>query len=85
MDTAVSMFKMDLLQPAVDLPVYHIGVAEDRYFDNHIVEQHLNIVYNKVTMINTSFKNHGPTVIADAKAASAFIPPKLKRLLAQQP
>lgn len=85
MDTAVSMFKMDLLGERVDLPVYHIGVSEDRYFDNHIVEQHLNIVFNKVTMINTSFKNHGPTVIADAEAANMFIPPKLKKLLARQP
>lgn len=85
MDVSVSMFRMDLLGSKVDLPVYHIGVDEDRYFDNHIVEQHMNIIYNKVTMINTTFKNHGPTVIADAKSASTFLPPKLKRLLAQQP
>lgn len=85
MDTAVSMFKLNLLNERVDLPVFHIGVTEDRYFDNHIVEQHLRVVYSDVTMINTSFKNHGPTVIADEKAASAFIPPRLKRLLAKQP
>ena len=56
-----------------------------RYFDNHVVEQHLAVIYDKVNIIKTSFKNHGPTVIADAAAASVFIPPRLKRLLAQQP
>ncbi len=85
MDVSVSMFRMDLLGTKIDMPVYHIGVDEDRYFDNHIVEQHMNIVFNKVTMIDTDFKGHGPTVIADAKSASAFIPPKLKRLLSHKP
>lgn len=85
MDTTVSMFKMDLLGERVNLPVYYIGVDDDRYFDKHVVEQHMNIVYNKVTVITTHFKEHGPTVIADAEAASAFIPDKLKRILAKQP
>lgn len=85
MDVSVTMMKMNLVNERVDMPVYHIGVGQDRYFDNHVVEQHLNIIFNKVTVIKTSFKNHGPTVIADAKAASAFIPPRLKRLLARNP
>lgn len=85
MDTSVSMFKLNLVNERVNLPVYHIGVDDDRYFDNHVVEQHLAVIYDKVNIIKTSFKNHGPTVIADAAAASVFIPPRLKRLLAQQP
>lgn len=85
MDTTVSMFTLDLLNEKVSLPLYHIGVSEDRYFDHHVVEQHLNVIYDKVTIINTSFKNHGPTVIADEAAAATFIPPRLKRLLAQPP
>lgn len=85
MDTTVTMFTLNMLNERVDLPLYHIGVSEDRYFDHHVVEQHLNIIYNKVTIINTDFKEHGPTVIADAKAASVFIPTQLKRLLARNP
>jgi pimeloyl-ACP methyl ester carboxylesterase len=85
MDTSVSMFTLNLVNERVNLPVYHIGVAEDRYFDNHVVEQHLAVIYDKVTVVQTSFKNHAPTVIADADAASMFIPPKLKRILAQNP
>lgn len=85
MDVAVTMFTMNLVNERVDLPMYHIGVDEDRYFDNHVVEQHLNIIFNKVTIIKTVHKEHGPTVIADAKEAANFIPPQLKRLLARNP
>lgn len=83
-DTALTMFKLNLLDEKVDLPLYHIGVSEDRYFDHDIVEQHLGVIYNKVTMIDTDFKNHGPTVIASAKDADMYIPPKLRRLLARK-
>ena len=83
MDTSVSMFTLNLVNERVNLPVYHVGVGEDRYFDNHVVEQHFAVIYDKVTVIQTSFKNHAPTVIADAKAAGDFIPAKIKRLLAQ--
>lgn len=85
MDTAVSMFTLDLVGEQIDLPVTHVTVESDRYFDNHIVEQHLNVIYNKVTMIKTRHNNHAPTVIADAAAAGQFIPPQLKRLLARKP
>lgn len=85
MDTSVTMFKLNLINEQVDLPVYHIGVSDDRYFDHHVVEQHLNIIYKKVHIIRTDFKDHGPTVIADEKAAGVFIPPQLKRLLARNP
>lgn len=85
MDTSVSMFTLNLLNDKIPLPVYHIGVKEDRYFDNHVVEQHLNIIYDSVHIITTNHNSHAPTVIADAAAAATFIPPRLKRLLAAQP
>jgi pimeloyl-ACP methyl ester carboxylesterase len=81
MDTAVSMLRLNLCEQLVELPVYHIAVAEDRYFDNHIVEQHLSVIYPKVTVIHAESKQHAPTVVADAKAASFIIPAKLRRLL----
>ena len=81
MDNAVTMLTLDLCKQQVDLPVYHVAVAEDRYFDNHIVEQHLGVIYSKVSVIHAHMKQHAPTVIADAKAASELVPPKLRRLL----
>lgn len=84
MDTAVSMFKLDLVKEQVDLPVVHIAVKGDRYFDNHIVEQHLAVIYSKVKVIWASSKQHGPTVIATAKEANSLIPVQLRRILASK-
>lgn len=81
MDTAVSMLKLNLCDKQVDLPVYHIAVKEDRYFDNHIVEQHLGVIYSKVTIIRAQYNQHGPTVIATEREASGLVPAQLKRLL----
>ena len=85
MDTSVSMLTLNLVNERVNLPVYHIGVEGDRYFDNHVVEQHLAIIYDDVRVLKTTFDSHAPTVIADATSATNFVPPKLKRILAQQP
>lgn len=84
MDTTVSMLTIDLLKERVEMPVYHIGVANDRYFDNHIVEQHLGVIYSKVNIIKTDYEHHGPTVIATAEDAKQYIPAQLRRLLARK-
>jgi hypothetical protein len=81
MDNGITMLTLDLCKQQVDLPVFHVTVSEDRYFDNHVVEQHLGVIYNKVTIIPAHMDQHAPTVIADAKAASELVPPKLRRLL----
>lgn len=83
MDTTVSMMKLNLCDKQVDLPVYHVAVAHDRYFNNDLVEQHLGVVYNKVEVIAARMPAHAPTVIADAKAASGIVPLKVRRLLSK--
>jgi pimeloyl-ACP methyl ester carboxylesterase len=82
-ETAVSMFKLDLCKQRLPLKLYHVHVAQDRYFDNHKVEQHLNVIFEKVTAMEMNVAGHAPTVIADAKAASVFIPTKLRRVLSR--
>ncbi len=84
MDTTVSMMKLNLCNVQVDLPVYHVAVAHDRYFDNSLVEQHLGVIYNKVEVIPARMPAHAPTVIADAKAAAGIMPLRIRRLLAKQ-
>ncbi|MCA9344385.1 alpha/beta hydrolase [Candidatus Saccharibacteria bacterium] len=85
MKTGHAMLKIDLLNEKIDLPVYHIGVQDDRYFDNNIVEQHLAVIYRKVNIIPTDFEHHGPTVIATAEDAEQYIPKRLRRILARRP
>ncbi len=82
MDTSVTMFTVDLCNSRVDLPVYHVAVADDRYFDNKVVEQHMQVIFSGFEMIKSKIAGHAPTVVADAKAASVFIPPRVRRLLA---
>lgn len=81
MDTSISMLTLNLCDKTVDLPVYHVAVSLDRYFDNHLVEQHLNVIYSKVTVVPAHMPAHAPTVIADAKAAAGIIPLQIRRLL----
>lgn len=84
MHTARTMFNLDLIGASVDLPVYHVAVEPDRYFNNAVVEQHLHTIYSDVEVVHSKMKGHAPTVVATAKEAAPFIPPKIRRLLAQK-
>lgn len=66
---------------SVNLPVYHIAMADDRYFDNTQTEKSLTQIYNKVHVINSRANNHAPSVIATADEATDFIPDELHDLL----
>lgn len=85
MQTSKEFLQLDNCQLKVDLPVYHVVIEADQYFDNHVVEQHFRIIfseYHEVARLNVA--NHAPSVIADAKSAAPFVPPKLRRLLSKQ-
>lgn len=84
MDTAVTMLKLDLGSSHVDLPVYHVAVDDDHYFDNLQVEQHMRRIYNDFYLIKTKLPAHMPTVLATAKEAGPFIPAKIRQLLRQK-
>lgn len=85
MKTTTEFLDLDNCRTLVDLPVYHIGVKGDRYFDNDIVEQHFRVIFNDYHLLSMlDLTNHAPSVIADEKAASVFIPPKLRRMLQRQ-
>lgn len=69
----------------IDLPVVHIAVDADQYFDNRRVKKHLAMVYNNVTIYKAHIANHAPTVISDVKDAAGFIPPQLRKILLKKP
>lgn len=81
--TGRSMLEANLChqQKPLDVKVIHVHMGEDRYFDNHIVEQHLGIVFKEVESIASVLAGHAPTVIATAKEAAPYIPKKLRRVL----
>lgn len=81
MDNGITMLTLDLCNQRVNMPVYHVAVADDRYFDNQVVEQHLNVIFSEVYIVPSKMDGHAPTVVATAKEAAPFIPNKIRRLL----
>lgn len=79
------MFKVNLCNQQVKLPVYHVGIADDHFFDNHVVEQHMRVIYSGFEYIPAVIDGkHAPTVIASAKESAQFVPKRLRQLLAKQ-
>jgi pimeloyl-ACP methyl ester carboxylesterase len=81
--TTVSMLTLDNCQAQIDLPVWHVGTYNDHFFDNNLVEQHMRVIFKDFHGMTVKMPGHAPTVIADAKMAAPFMPPKLRRALAQ--
>jgi pimeloyl-ACP methyl ester carboxylesterase len=84
MYTSSVMGKLDNCTKRVELPVWHVSAKNDHFFNNHNVEQHLRVIFSDFDGGVIDLTKHAPTVIADAKEASAFIPTRLRRLLSKQ-
>jgi pimeloyl-ACP methyl ester carboxylesterase len=81
MYTNHDMLTVDNCQKQVDLKVWHVAAAGDQYFDHHRVEQHLRVIFSDFEVATNDSAKHAPSVIADAKEASAFVPKKLHQAL----
>jgi len=85
MRTTVEFLTLDNCDRRVDIPVHHVAVKADRYFDRHIVEQHLQVIFSRFNLLAVlQAGNHAPSILADEESAKPYIPPKLRRLLAKQ-
>lgn len=85
MHTMADMFSVNVCDKKINLPVHHVAVKGDRYFDNDIVEQHMRIIYNDFKGYTTNVPGHMPSIVATAEEADPFIPPPLKRILGRKP
>lgn len=81
MHTLKIMLTADLSHQRVNMPVYHVAVKHDFYFDNSLVEQHMRAVYSDFTVMQASVDAHAPTIISTAAEAEPFIPQELRTLL----
>lgn len=79
------MFTLDLTQQKVNLPLVHVGVDSDQYFDNKIVVKNLEKIFTEVTVTKAMLANHAPTIIDDVKEAGAIIPSSVRKMLARKP
>lgn len=82
MKTSVEFLTLDNCGERVDLPVWHVSVDADRYFDNNLVEQHLNVIFSTVKIVKAKLNSHAPSIIADKETARRLIPYKIRNMLA---
>lgn len=85
MYTSNQFLKVDNCQWRIELPVHHISVKADRYFDNHMVEQHMRVIFTDFIEYVSRMDSHAPSVIADMKTAAPLLPQKLRNVLKKQP
>lgn len=83
--TGHAFLTLDNCKISIDLPVWHVSVADDRYFDNHIVEQHMRVIFSDFHEVKSITDNHAPSVIAEMEVAAKMIPLKIRQLLAENP
>lgn len=84
MATSYSFLTFDNCQVRVDLPLWHIGVEMDNYFDKDVVEQHMRVIFNDFYYVSAPVKKHMPNVIAGKKEAANIFPSKIRKLLRQK-
>ena len=85
MSTTISMLTLDNCQKRIDLPVQHVSVGADQFFDHSIVEQHMRVIFTNFTDNVATLDTHAPSIIADKEAASGMFPKALRALLARSP
>lgn len=79
--TTSEFLMLDNCKVPINLPVWHVASKGDHYFDNHIVEQHMRVVYNDYQQGIMNSKAHTPSVLGDKKELSIMIPPALRKVL----
>lgn len=75
MDMGVTMLTLNLQGQHIDLPVYHLAIKDDRYFDNLRVEEHMRGIYKDFHLIKAKVPAHSPSVIASSKDAEPYAKP----------
>lgn len=81
MSTSVEMLTVDNCHKKVDLPVWHVAVKGEKYFDNHRVEQHLRVIFSEFHKAVSELDNHAPSIIATKEDAAPLIPKKIREAL----
>jgi pimeloyl-ACP methyl ester carboxylesterase len=80
--TSYSFLSVDLTNiKKINMPLLHVTVKNDQYFNEKNVENNLLKIYKDLTVYTAKLPNHAPTVISSEKEASKIIPPALGKYL----
>lgn len=81
MHTAYEFLTFHMQDAKVDLPVHHIAVHNDRYFDNKSVEKHFRQIFSDYKLlVELKGGTHAPTAVRTAEDAGTIIPRELLAL-----
>jgi pimeloyl-ACP methyl ester carboxylesterase len=83
--SSTTLLRLDMSGIHVDLPVYHVSIDDDHYFNQISVEGHMRQIYKDFTLIKAKIPAHAPAVVADVEAVAPFVPPKIRSLLRKKP
>jgi hypothetical protein len=84
MATTVGMLTLNNCTKHVKLPVHHVCVSADQYFNGSVVEQHMRVIFSDYIEHVAVIDTHAPSIIADKKVAASFLPASLKQELAKE-
>lgn len=82
--TSHEMFSVDNCKVQIHLPLWHVSVSNDNYFNSAFVEQHLRIVFDEYTEFKSDMDKHAPSIIASIEEIAPILPKKLRQLLAKR-
>ncbi|CAN5445444.1 hypothetical protein BH10PAT3_BH10PAT3_2770 [soil metagenome] len=85
MSTTISMLTLNNCLGKVNMPVWHIYVKNDNYFDNDSVERHMRLIYTDYKPLAAPIQHHMPNVIAGKEEAVHLVPKKIRQLLRAAP
>ncbi|HSE61336.1 MAG TPA: alpha/beta hydrolase [Candidatus Saccharimonadales bacterium] len=78
MKTSAEFLTLDNTRVRINLPVYHVAVARDRYFDNSSVRKHFSKIFSSYHLLaELQNGSHAPTRVATAEEAKTLIPDEL--------
>jgi alpha-beta hydrolase superfamily lysophospholipase len=81
MQMVVTMLTINNCNKQINLPVHHISVSTDQYFDHTVVEQHMRIIFTDFTEHEAIIPNHAPSILATKEEAGPFIPKSVRKIM----
>jgi pimeloyl-ACP methyl ester carboxylesterase len=83
--TTVEFLTVDNTKKKLSVPLCHVAVSEDKYFDGTSVEKNLRKVFDDITIYRANTTSHSPSIIGEKKFAGVIFPPELRKRLARNP
>ncbi|MCA9346176.1 alpha/beta hydrolase [Candidatus Saccharibacteria bacterium] len=80
MEMTLEMMRLDNCHKSIDMPVHHVSVKNDQYFNNKVVEQHMRVIFNDFYEHEAVMPNHAPSIIASKEEAAPLVPKSLRKV-----